>query len=82
MSSNAEEFFFETLRVAAQAASAHEKTMLITVYPSQPYRSAVVAAYVTCPDDMAKEIAVAFNESESTNSSTQASSMKIATSMS
>ena len=31
--------------------------------PSQPYRSAVVAAYVTCPDDMAKERAVAFNES-------------------
>jgi len=60
MSTNAEEFFFETLRVAAQAASAHEKTTLITVYPSQPYRSAVVAAYVTCPDDMAKEIAVAF----------------------
>ena len=63
MSTNAEEFFFETLRVAAQAASAHEKTKLITTYPSQPWRSAVVAAYVTCPDDMAREIAMAFNES-------------------
>ena len=63
MSTNAEEFSYETLRVAAHAAAAHEKTKLITVYPSQPYRSAVVAAYVTCPDDMAKEILEAFNES-------------------
>ena len=38
MSTNAEEFSYETLRVAAQAAAAHEKTKLITVYPSQPYR--------------------------------------------
>lgn len=62
MSTNAEEFFFETLRAATHAAAAHEKTKLITMYPWQPCRSAVVAAYVTCPDDMAKEIALAFNE--------------------
>ena len=36
---------------------------MITVYPSQPYRSAVVTAVVTCDDGMAKEIAAAFNES-------------------
>jgi len=63
MTTNIEEFFFDTLRVAAHAAAVHEKTKLITTYPSQPWRSAVVAAYVTCPDDMAKEIAMAFNES-------------------
>ena len=33
------------------------------MYPSQPYRSAVVTAVVTCDDGMAKEIAAAFNES-------------------
>ena len=63
MSADAEESFFEMLELATHAAAAHEQTKLITVHPSQSYRSAVVAAYVTCPDDMAKEIAVAFNES-------------------
>jgi hypothetical protein len=61
MSTNAEEFSYETLRVAAQAAAAHEKTKLITVYPSQPYRSAVVTAVVTCDDGTAKEIAAAMS---------------------
>jgi hypothetical protein len=32
------------------------------MYPSQPWRSAVVTAFVTCPDDMARDIAMAFNE--------------------
>jgi hypothetical protein len=36
MSTNAEEFFSETLRVETHAAAAHEKTKLITMYPSQP----------------------------------------------
>jgi len=58
-----QEFFFDTLKVAAHAAAAHQITKLIKTYPSQRWRSAVVAAYVTCSDDMAKEIAVAFNES-------------------
>ena len=57
-----EEFFHETLKVAAHAAAAHQITKLIKTYPSQRWRSAVVAAYVTCSDDMAKEIAMAFNE--------------------
>ena len=57
-----EEFFFETVRVAQASAAANEKTKLITMYPSQPWRSAVVTAFVTCPDDMARDIAMAFNE--------------------
>ncbi|HYV76360.1 MAG TPA: hypothetical protein VFB24_19070 [Candidatus Binatia bacterium] len=57
-----EEFFFETVRVALVSAAAHEKAKLVTMYPSQPFRSAVVTAFVTCPDDMARDIAVAFNE--------------------
>ena len=62
MITDIEEFFFDTLRVAAHAAAAYEKTKLITTYPSRAWRFAVVAAYVTCPDNMAKEIAMAFNE--------------------
>ena len=58
-----QEFFFDTLKVAAPAAAAHQRSKLIRTYPSRRWRSAVVAAYVTCSDDMAKEIAVAFNES-------------------
>jgi len=37
-----EEFFFETVRVALVSAAAHEKAKLVTMYPSQPFRSAVV----------------------------------------
>jgi hypothetical protein len=48
--------------VAQAAAAANEKAKLITMYPSQPWRSAVVTAFVTCPDDMARDIAMAFNE--------------------
>lgn len=55
-----EEFFFETIEIAQASAAAHEKTKLITIYPSQPFRSAVVTAFVTCPDDMAQEIGKAF----------------------
>jgi hypothetical protein len=55
-----EEFFFQTIEIAQASATAHEKTKLITVYPSQPWRSAVVTAFVTCPDDMAQEIGGAF----------------------
>jgi len=58
----AEEFFFDTVRVAQAAAAANEKAKLITMYPSQPWRSAVVTAFVTCHDDMARDIAMAFNE--------------------
>jgi len=61
MTTNPEEFFFETIRVAQASAAAHEKAKLITIYPSQPFRSAVVTAFVTCPDDMAQEIGAAFN---------------------
>ena len=57
-----EEFFFDSVRVAQTAAAANEKAKLITAYPSKPWRSAVVTAFVTCPDDMARDIAVAFNE--------------------
>ena len=42
MSTDAEEFFYETLRVAAHAAAAHEKTKLITTHSSQPWRSAAL----------------------------------------
>jgi hypothetical protein len=63
MSTNLEEIIRETLEVTGRAAAAREKTKVITVYPSQPYRSAVVTAVVTCDDAMAKEIAAAFNES-------------------
>lgn len=58
---NPEEFFFETIKVAQASAAAQEKAKLITAYPSQPWRSAVVTAFVTCLDDMAKEVATAFN---------------------
>lgn len=47
--------------MAQASAAAQEKAKLITAYPSQPWRSAVVTAFVTCPDDMAKEAATAFN---------------------
>jgi hypothetical protein len=57
-----EEFFFETIEIAQASAAAREKAKLITVYPSQPFRSAVVTAFVTCPDDMAQEIGRAFNK--------------------
>ena len=57
-----EEFFFETVNVALTSAAAHEKAKFITAYPSQPFRSAVVTAFVTCPDEMAMELVVAFNE--------------------
>jgi hypothetical protein len=56
-----EDFFFETIKVAQASAAAHEKAKLITAYPSQPWRSAVVTAFVTCPDDMAQEVAAALN---------------------
>jgi len=56
-----EEFFFETIKVAQASATSHEKAKLITTYPSQPWRSAVVTAFVTCPDNMAYEVAAAFN---------------------
>jgi hypothetical protein len=59
---NPEEFFFETIEIAQASAAAHEKAKLITVYASQPFRSAVVTAFVTCPDDMAEEIGRAFNK--------------------
>ena len=62
MSTNLEEIIRETLEVTGRAAAAREKTKVITVYPSQPYRSAVVTAVVTCDDGMAEEIATAFNE--------------------
>jgi hypothetical protein len=55
-----EEFFFQTIEIAQASAAAHEKTKLITVYPSKPWRSAVVTAFVTCPDDMAQEVGAAF----------------------
>jgi hypothetical protein len=57
-----EEIFFETIKVAQASAAAHQKAKLITTYPSQPWRSAVVTAFVTCPDDLAIEIVVAFHE--------------------
>jgi hypothetical protein len=60
--STPEEFFFETIEIAQASATVHEKAKLITVYPSQPWRSAVVSAFVACPDDMARVIGVAFNE--------------------
>jgi hypothetical protein len=62
MSTIPEEFFFETIRVAQASAAAREKAKLITAYPSRPWRSAVVTAFVTCPDDMVADMTVAFNE--------------------
>src|SRR5215469_14501784 len=57
-----EEFFFGTVRVAQASAAANEKAKFITMYPSKPWRSAVVTAFVSCPDDMARDITVAVNE--------------------
>ena len=57
-----EEFFFETIRIAQASATAHEKAKFITVYAPQPWRSAVVTAFVTCPENIAHEIATAFDQ--------------------
>lgn len=55
-----EEFFHQTVDVCLASAARNEKVKLITVYPSEPFRSAVVTAFVACPDDMALEVGAAF----------------------
>jgi hypothetical protein len=48
--------------VVQVSATAHEKAKFHYDVPENRWRSALVTAFVTCNNEMAKDIALAFNE--------------------